>query len=86
MSWVVWILVFLAVFLVIGCFIAGWKLGSTSREKSIRLKGLENINAHYQKMADNFNKVDHLVDNALSLLDDGVCSKKDKPSDVSTTS
>lgn len=68
-----------AVASVVGVFITGWVMGGKSREKSIKLKGLVDINSHYEKMADNFKAVDTTIDHALGLLRDGKPNRKVPP-------
>ncbi len=49
-------------------FSTAWVLGSRSKEKSIRINGLEDVNAHYQKMAEDFARVDGDFDDVRSKL------------------
>lgn len=63
-----WIIILAIIPIIAGIFYGGWKLGGKDREQKIKLGALADIDGHYSKMADNFKKVDDMVDNAKSLL------------------
>lgn len=62
-----WFLVGFSV-LVSGSFVAGWVLGGRNRENKIKMQGLKDINRHYEKMADDFNRVDRTIDRVHNRL------------------
>jgi|TARA_R100000093_G_C1936775_1_gene70647 hypothetical protein len=77
-----WIIAGAASLATIAVFWIAWRLGSKSTEDSIARKGLEDVNEHYHKMAEDFKEVDSVVDHAKSLLG-GVPDDADRSAKVS---
>jgi len=48
--------------------IAAYFLGRKTKEKELKIKGLKDVNEHYEKMSENFNLVDTIIDNASTVL------------------
>lgn len=63
-----WIIPLSGLLILIGLFATGWILGGRNREKSIQLKGLEDVTAHYEKMVQDFKAVDNTIDRVESRL------------------
>ena len=63
-----WILPAIVAFICSGIFASGWILGGRNREKSIRIKGLEDVNSHYGKMAKDFRAIDDVIDSVSARL------------------